>query len=178
MRYSRTLIPSAVASWSLGHVWSPGREFTSQACVFLLHLLPVVFGWVGLEPTLTYCFSRHIHSTRWSGLCLSWEAGTTENLEGEGRTLTITLWITCLQCTQLMGATHWCAWMQPHITKHSRPWRYWWTASLYADLFYALSARPRVAGGLVCWVEIFILSEITQRDTSFMPLPLLQSALK
>lgn len=43
---------------------------TSPACVVLLHLLPVVFGWVGLEPKLTYHFSRHIHSTRARGLCL------------------------------------------------------------------------------------------------------------
>lgn len=42
--------------------WSPGREPTSLACLLLLHLLPVVLGWVGLEAKLTYRFSRHIHS--------------------------------------------------------------------------------------------------------------------
>lgn len=48
-------------------VWSPGREMTSLTCVFLLHLLPVVFGCVGLEPKLTYGLSRPIRSTRARG---------------------------------------------------------------------------------------------------------------
>lgn len=43
------------------------KELTSQACVFLLHLLPVVFGWEGLEPRLTYYFSRHSHDSRCCG---------------------------------------------------------------------------------------------------------------
>lgn len=43
------------------------KELTSQACVFLLHLLPVVFGWVGLELRLTHYFSRHSHDSRYCG---------------------------------------------------------------------------------------------------------------
>lgn len=77
-------------------VWVSGRELTSLACVFLLHLLPGVFGWVGLEPRLTYYFSRPFTALVPVDFFLPWEAGTKENLEGEGWTCTTLPQMTCL----------------------------------------------------------------------------------
>lgn len=47
-----------------------GGDLTSLACAFLLYLLPVVFGWVALEPKPTYYFTRHIHSSHSGGFFL------------------------------------------------------------------------------------------------------------
>lgn len=83
------------------------KELTSQACVFLLHLLPVVFGWEGLEPRLTYYFSRH--SCCGFFFFLPREAGTKENWEREreGGMRMTSPWVTCLVHTGY-------AWMHPH----------------------------------------------------------------